>query len=149
MDKRVALNKSVSYGISDGLLKKKNRISVSAAVLLLIAAALAVMAICIKNDNSHMEKELSELEARLEQNENEIALLEKKTADRLDDELIIKTAEDKYGMVKRNELEAKQIYVAGNDEREIFKAENAGGESYSIFSAIGETLEKLLEYIGR
>lgn len=149
MDNRIAFGKSVSYGISDRLLKKKPKISISSTVLLLVALTLIVTAIRISCDNSHKEKELDALNAQLEQSENEIALLEEKTEDRVDDELIIRTAEDKYGMVKRDQLEVKQVYVAGEDERELLKTDDSDKGNYSIFSAIGKTLKELLEYIGK
>lgn len=149
MDNRIALGKSVSYSISDRLLKKKTRITPSSIILLIVALTLIVAAIRISYDNARKEKELDTLNAQLEQNKNEIALLEEKTEDRIDDELIIKTAEDKYGMVKRDQLEVKQVYVAGEDEREILKTDNSDKGNYSIFSAIGKTLKELLEYIGK
>ncbi len=127
--------------------EKKYSHPFSLILLILTAAVLAfsVVALNIKTDEANAR--LDEVSAGLQSLVSEQKALEKQIDEKISTDEAIKIAVDEYGMVKAESLPQMYVSVSDGDRGMVMEKPEEKKTVGTIFSAIGESLSAILEYM--
>lgn len=149
MNRNISRKQNIPCPITGIFIRPRARIknALTAAVLLLVSFMLIVSIISMDRKISQKEKQLTELNAQLDTVKQGAEEIKAKTDEKVSLEQIEEVAVKKYGMVPRDELEVKYVHIAQPDESFVTAPEMTNNDTFSVFSAIGRTVKKILEYI--
>ncbi len=138
-------------------LKDKNEVTVnrtekksfpfSNVILIFIASLLAFSVVTFTLKADEASAQLDEISAELKALDDEQKLLQEQIDGKISADEAIKIAQEEYGMVKAESLPQMYVSVPTEDKSEVLRADEEKNTLLTLFSAIGESLSAILEYM--
>ncbi len=128
-------------------LGKKNRIGFSTVMLVIVAAFLAFSVVTLNIKTDEATDTLNAINAELKEVDETQRDLQVQINEKISVDEAIKIATEEYGMVKAEQLPQMYVSVPSEDRGQVMEKPAEENVFRVLFSAIGESLSEILEYM--